>query len=387
VLPLLTLSLLGESAISIHSVVEAMSKLNILGNAISRLSRSIDNIIMVARLKNDRYHNPSEIHISGDNISVAGLVKDFGVQEVLLDLNRITEYLSTRLPPSIAVPMSDQLMPSVILKLKTYWLDRSLPSSLDALQEFQETVMMVQNFAQSLDELGWSGGQELHDWADKVPYTWLQKKKESTLSDIRKLCLRGIQEKKVVERVETQMVSKDDAILQGQAQEEEDDGWGAEWGQEESEAAEPQPELQPEPNPEPAKEEEDDADAWGWNEDEAPDEPPDDKAANGKDGAAEDAEDDSEAWGWGEDEEKAPSAEPSASTPKKATKASNTNGEHAKLPAQREITLKETYTISDIPDSLLGMIGHVISDMEKLTQATYVELDAGIRHSILTFSL
>ncbi len=142
-----------------------------------------------------------------------------------------------------------------------------------------------------------------------------------------------------------------------------DHGWDA-WGDEEGEPAEPAEEKDTKPAP--AKDEggvdngddDDAADAWGWGDDDAtateaePGEPTEDKT---------DDDDATDAWGWGDearDDDTAakPELKP---TPQAA-------GSQA-----REVTFKETYNISSMPQPVLDLISAIVEDGAALTQGTY----------------
>lgn len=345
-----------ESPITIDTVVEALSKLRLLDTAIARLCRDFDMIILSPRLSIGSDRIVEEIEINGDDIRASGRVLDMSVTSILEDLHSIAEYLSTRLPPSIAIPLSEKLMPIISSRLISGWLLPSVPLSLDGVQEFQETLSLVLGFAEYLDELGWIGQSRLVDWVDKSPEIWLAKRKEAAIADVRILCVRGIQEKKVVERVETQMVSKSDAIIAGNEQQ--DDDWGAEWGEEEEE--------HPTESQHPAvHEDEEDISAWGLEDDE-----PQEETANRGEKAQEEAgEDEAEAWGWGDedDNEAAPTGPAS-----KSVEPSNVNGAGGGTQSrgtERELTLKETYTATAVPDSIMEIIMQVVSDVDTLNQS------------------
>lgn len=350
-----------------------MTRLDIIDAAMNRLSRDIDQTVVLGRLRYDGSHTPRELHFDEDSIAVSGVVTDLSVREVLRQVNSLTEFLNARLPHSVSVSLSAKLMPSITSRLISDWLNPSLPRSLEALQEYEQTASLVRNLADSLERLGWTGKKELQSWVDSVPYTWLQKQREIALAEVRKLCLKGIQDKRSVERVETQVVSGDDSILKGTTvQEEENEDWGAEWGQEDNEetrstsgAKESVPKV-----------EDDDADAWGWNEDEeATEEPVGNAQVAPKDEKPKEEDEDGEGWGWGDEEEAAPvhaeQSQAKTTAPVTVQASTKVNGEQTKknLQGQRELTLREAYTITPVPEALLGMVQQVIADIEKLASS------------------
>lgn len=351
----------GESPISIDTVVEALSKLRLLDTAIARLCRDFDMIILSPRLSIGSDRVVEDIEINGDDIQASGRVLDMSITAVLKDLHRIAEYLSTRLPPSIAVPLSEKLIPVIASRLISGWLLPSVPLSLDGAHEFRGTLSLVLGFTEYLDELGWTGQSRLAEWVDKSPEIWLAKRKEAAIADVRILCFRGIQEKRLVERVETQMISKGDAIIAGNDQQ--DDGWGAEWGDEEEEHS-------TKPQHPAGHEEEEDISAWGLEDDEPQEETrnQDDKR---QEEVGEDEEDEADAWGWGDEDDNEAAPPTSTSKPAEPLRVNGTGGGTQSRPTERELTLKETYTVTAVPDSIIEIIMQVVSDVDTLNQSTY----------------
>jgi centromere/kinetochore protein ZW10 len=342
---------LGETPISIDIVVEALTKLRLFDTAVSRFSRDFENAIISPRLSITVDPGVLAIVIDGDDIQAVGHVEKMTVHSALEDIHRIAEYLSTRLPPSIAIPLSGKLVPALASRLINNWLLPAVPLSLGGIEDFHEILALVLGLAEYLDDLSWTGQSHLVDWVDKSAEIWVTKRKEATIAEVRRLCFRGVKSTHVVERVETQTVTKSDNIIT--SNEAPDDDWGADWGEDDTPAEEP-----------PAAEhveqvEEEDLSAWGADDDEEEHPKPESKEP------AEAGEDEADAWGWGdEDDSQAP---PTDATPK-ITIPSKTNGALQQQPASREITLKETYTVTSIPDSILEIINQVIYDVDALNQ-------------------
>ncbi|KAJ4344802.1 ribosome biogenesis protein ytm1 [Didymosphaeria variabile] len=342
-----------EDGISIGTVVEALTRLGLLDKFISRLSRDFDSIIVQPRLTIGPDQVVSALTIYGDDIQVAGQVSDMSVQAALEDIQAIADYLSTRMPPDVAVPLSEKLVPVIANRLISSWLLPAIPLSTKGIPDFQETLSLVLGLVESFDELGWSGQQRLTDWVDKSAEKWLARQKEAAIAQVQRTFPKRVQEKKTVERVETQVLSRGDAMLG--KHEEQDEDWGADWG--DDGAAEEEPVEDRETQQNEAMEEED-MSAWGMDEDE-PQEPQ--KETKGPKPEAQ-GEEDAEDWGadWGDEEEPKqhpPSAEPQA------------NGQAAKAekPSKnREMTLRETYTVTAIPDSIIDMILQAVSDVGTL---------------------
>ncbi|CAG5175650.1 uncharacterized protein ALTATR162_LOCUS8164 [Alternaria atra] len=161
---------------------------------------------------------------------------------------------------------------------------------------------------------------------------------------------------KTVERVETQVISKGDALHAGNEQE---DDWAADWD-EEGEATEEKKETI----------EEEDMSAWG-EDDEVADDESKEQETKEKPADAEDADD------WGADWDDETDTKPTA-TPKPAANTSEqpkTNGKTAsqKQPAHQEVTLRETYTVTAIPDAIMEIILQVIVEVDTLNSPELVK--------------
>ncbi|KAF2499152.1 hypothetical protein BU16DRAFT_454802 [Lophium mytilinum] len=338
-----------ETLISIDMVVEVLKKLRLFDTAVGRLAMAFESIIISPRLSITRDPGVLQIVIDEDDIQAKGLIKSMSVHSALEDIQRVAEYLSTRLPASIAVPLSAKLVPVFATKLINNWLVPAIPLHLKDIPAFQETLSLVLGLAEYLDELTWSGQSQLVEWVDRSAELWLTKRKEATIAGIRRVCFKGVHTTHTVERVETQVVSKSDSIIKGS--EAQDDDWGAEWGDEdtateESKTAEPV--------------EEEDVSAWGVDDD-TEEEPPKTEPKE----AAEAGEDEADAWGW--DDEVTQAAHTDSSP--KLTKSTKVNGaSQPQQPVSREITLKETYVVTSIPDAILEIINQVLSDVDALAR-------------------
>jgi centromere/kinetochore protein ZW10 len=169
----------------------------------------------------------------------------------------------------------------------------------------------------------------------------------------------------VVERVEKQMVSRSEGMqlaANGATADDEDHGWGA-WDDGEEEPPRPTEETKAPDQPTTGDEDEG-ADAWGWGEEDAnQDEKPqavDDAKPD------DDDEDPSAAWGWGEDADNVDAGDiegPVDTKPQPQPRAS--------APEPREITFRETYNISSMPQPVLELIFAIVEDGAALTKDTY----------------
>jgi protein transport protein DSL1/ZW10 len=160
-----------------------------------------------------------------------------------------------------------------------------------------------------------------------------------------------------VERIERQVVSKEDAVF---AAEGEGNDWNFEWKEDDETSAQPS-NMQPE---------EDDVSAWDFDDDES-----DQHRTPGPVPAAnEDQDDDSaDAWDWNEDSPEK-TRDTTSTTSKTGPKRVARNGTNGDVPQGREVTLKESYTITDIPDHILNIIGKDLQEATEVKDPKYSAL-------------
>jgi centromere/kinetochore protein ZW10 len=121
---------------------------------------------------------------------------------------------------------------------------------------------------------------------------------------------------------------------------------------------------------------EDDMSAWDFDADESdqhrtPDPVP---------AAGEDEEDDSaDAWGWNDDSPQK-SGDTTSTTGKADPKRITRNSTNGAVPQGREVTLKESYTITDIPDHILDIISKDVQEATEVNDPKYSVL-AGVSPS------
>jgi centromere/kinetochore protein ZW10 len=350
---------LGETTVDINTIVEALAKLGLLDTFISRLSRDFDKVILWHRLTIGTDRMVSALEVDGDKIRVDGHVIDMSIEATLSAIQTVAKYLSTRLPHSIALPLSEKLVPTIASRLISNWLLPAIPLTVKDVPQFQETLSLVLGSAEFFDELGWSGQNRLREWVDKSAEIWLARRKQDAIARMHSLLPRRVREKKPVERVETQMVSHGDVL--GRHEQEEDD-WGADWENEEDHAAKDAP---------PPEEEVEEEDMSAW--DDGDDAQEDAKGEPKPDRTAQHEEEDSDAWAWGDEDQPQTDVPQVPSKPKQGQPHSK---EKAAAPqkstVEKEVTLRETYTVTAVPDAIMEIILQVISDVGALNQPDLV---------------
>jgi protein transport protein DSL1/ZW10 len=343
--------------LDIHTVVNALNKLQLLEKTIDILYQMFDSIILSPRLNLAADRTTAAIIVSGNNIQAIGRNPDLSVQHLFKDLNVVIEYLSTRLPQSISILLSQILLPSLIPRLISTWLSSSVPPSLEGIREFQEILTLVVKLEEDIESAGWTAKGELSDWVERAPRVWLTRRREASLNSVRVILSGGFGKVRSVERVETQTMLRKEEIFNDNGG---GDSWNEGWSDEENEK--PQAEKV-----KPSTESEEDVSAWGLDVDVEVEGDPQEvlgpPVTEGDEGDAGDAWD---AWGWGDDGNIEPAPSPGG------TKETGDVGNGVGRETDREVTLKEAYNITAIPEAILEIIEKVVDDAETLTLPEYV---------------
>lgn len=347
-------SLDDQKGTDLTVVADALARLDLLDSAIFRLSRELDRIVVTPRLSMVGNQNVSAFVIRHDLIRREAAIKGGNVKSSLEDIHSLVEYLHLRLPPQVALPLSAKLVPLIASRLISDLLLPAVPLATNDVQEFQEALSYVLGLAEYLDELGWSGQNRLTEWVDKSAEVWLARQKEASISHLQSILPKKVQERKTVERVETQLVSKGDALHIGDDQ---DDDWGADWDNHDESTIDQK-----------HREGEDDMSAWGIEDDGTTEIPAQDTQTTTRTTATVSNEEDADEWGaeWGDEDEKSQNAPSKPSNILSGPMEANERSLPQKATVDQEVTLRETYTVTAIPDCIMETISQVIIDVRSL---------------------
>jgi centromere/kinetochore protein ZW10 len=347
----------------LQQVVSAMSELHILDNHISRLHRDLDTTVLGPRFTSAADGAVSLLILENNQIRLSGRDENPSAEALLGDVTNLVDFLSKVLPNPALDLLLEKLLPSLIILLITEWLEPSVPIQPDVMSPFQGELNQILELAETVERTGVSmpSDADLSAWVDRLPQTWLARRREAALTAMRSSCYEGVKTKKKAERVETQMVSNNEMMVAGSQQE---DDWNANWSDGEAEEKQDShmddaahataTQLQDSHMEDLPANEEEDVSAWGV-EDEA-------------DGAE-------DAWGWGEEEAVAHEevVKPSSTMPPPPTPKSKANGSTGKpnRPAEREVTLRESFAVTLVPDSILELVNDLLRDAEALSQPNF----------------
>ncbi len=333
-----------------------MTKLRLFDTVLIPFCNDLETLVVSPRLQVGANGTVGCLEIDGDEISVSRQSSDLSAGTLFSDLNSIIAFLRKRLPSSVVEPLAQHLMPRLISRLILTWLASAVPEDLDGMEDFQDTMSLVQHFGDSLDSYKWPGRRDLVDWSRSIPNVWLRKRQEISLNQTRKLLSHGVQKIETVERVETQMLSRHDEVFASNSG---GDDWNAEWSDDESGSP---TKTHPSSTSNTAEgEDEEDVSAWGLDDDK--------ESGDGQivqEHPATGDVDDADAWGWGDENEGEESKK--APLPSQPNRKSTQSNGLARAPeqAEREVTLKEKYNITSLPKEILEMITRIVSDAEKL---------------------
>ncbi|KZF24728.1 centromere/kinetochore protein Zw10 [Xylona heveae TC161] len=347
----------GSASINIETLTAALDKLGLLQSRIDSCHKSLDQSIISPLLAKDGKEGHATLTIRDNSVQVEKGGGDRGVSDKLEDLKSVFGFLNTHLPSSVSLALSETLMPSLSSRLIDTWLISSVPSSLRGLEEYEEVLKQVQLFVDFIRFLGWKGEEPLAEWASRAPRVWITKRREGALLTVRELLLKGAWDTKTVERVETQVFAPEFANAQGQNGGQDD--WNAGWSDDDNEPNADHPSTAANGD------EEEDVSAWGL--DEPTDESRQEKGARKP--AQEQGDDDIEdAWGWGEDDDGSEQSE----LPKldELPHSAQVHQDKEKRP-EKEITLKEAYTITTVPEAILEKIQSSVFDGNTLMQPSH----------------
>ncbi|KAM0486666.1 hypothetical protein ACHAP7_002469 [Fusarium lateritium] len=354
-----SLRLLENEQMSLADAVVGLQAYKEVDERMEQLWRNVDAAIVSPRM-DVRNSTFLKVQADGEILKLSGETTK-SVDALLTDLETTFAFLAQKLPSDLLPSLGNFMMTDVIPKLIREWLDVAVPSSLKEMDNFQAMIKRAKEFCQSLTQYGYTGFADLQDWVDNAPSIWLGKCRETTLDSVRSKLLSGIGEPKQVEKVEKQMVSiaEGKEITKtpgGAAATSETADWGADWGDAWKQDND-QPKDQSKPTtagPGSAKADEDDgADAWGWDEEDTTSE-----AKDNKQDPKDDEDDSAAAWGWGDDDGTQDPEQPTTTKSKSPNAQSET----------RELVLRETYSISSMPEPVLELIYAILEDGAALTR-------------------
>jgi centromere/kinetochore protein ZW10 len=340
------------------NVLEAFERLGALDVATKTICKNVDRVILQPLISHRLNKDAISVSVDNGRLEMSHVPGEKDVWNVLDNLFLALEYLQTNLPKSIEGSVASAILPDLVSTLVANWLSLCVPLELADIAELEALQTRVSNLAKELSTSGWPGSQGLLDWVELAPRMWLARRRVASLDRVRTALSLERGPTREVERTERQVVSNQDAVF---ATEVEGNDWNTSWDDDNETSVQPPAALH----------EEDDVSAWDFDADEEVDQ----HRTPGQAAAVSDGQDEesAEAWGWDEDsQEKARDMTSSTSNP--SQQKIPRNGTNGDVPQGREVTLKESYTITDIPDSILDIISKDVLEATEVKDSKYSAL-------------
>ncbi|KAJ5938710.1 Retrograde transport protein Dsl1 C-terminal [Penicillium verhagenii] len=339
---------------SLDETIVSLSRLDIFSSANDKFQNALTTTIIDPILLPRADGSTRAIEISVTGVRVESASSKTTIAETLNRVTDVLNYLRQKLPSSMSATLPQSLIPAVASKAISGLLSSAIPTTLVGLEDFENTLDCVLHFTKTIQSWEWTGQEELVSWVNQAPRLWLTRRRVDSLDSVRKAIAASKGTTKQVERIEKEKVSQaDEALLENVTT----DDWDADWDDEKEEAPAASATSR-------SEEDEEDVSAWGLDEEE-------NEVAAKPELANEPEEDDADdAWGWGDDDE-----EEKGDGNKKlpvVTEKKPTGGEKTAQPSlPKEVVLREVYTVTDIPDSILEIVLQQIFDSKDITQPAH----------------
>lgn len=373
-----------QGSLTIEQAAQILLRLGALDASIAKFARAFDEAIVRPRFSADRYQRRANLKRDKRRLSVNIEQHKTSAKDAVADVSLVVDFTVETLPPIVSAAVSQYLMPSLTTYLIDSWLNELMPVALEEMLPFEEVASSVKELTLRLSNSNSGGQHELEEWTEQIPKTWLAKRRQASLAAVRVVLLKKPYQTMVVERTEKQVLSNttesDKSIIHNLA-----------IAQHEQNTSTQMEHLSTGTIPgrsseEGGKEEEEEEDASAW--DVADDDPlPNDSLTDGKAVMSPNAnlrdddnnDDDADAWGW-DDQSSVQDPTSPVSNRKRANTVQSTisqamaNG-HVQLANgdEQEVTLKETYTITGVPDQLRDLIKTIIHDADTLRSPKFAD--------------
>lgn len=362
--------LVSGKSYQLNLVVNALQDLQALDRTLDRLSVHMERRLLHPVLS--RSQSKTTILRDKDNSTIESHV-ELGpgtVANVIESLSTFSNFLQFSVPDSIGNRLARKTLPGAVETVVNDWLTPSIPQNFSDLHTLSTIQGLARKLSDSLPPVVADSREQLVDWADRTPRLWVSKRRTAILDDVRAILRTSKGERKTVERIEKQKVSKHEEAFASNAASGE---WDMEWEDDEETHQPTTKGLNS------GTTEDDDDSGWGF----------DDSADNGEASSDtqhqglkphntnEDEEDD-DAWGWGDDADTSKD-EDASPVHTKTSHSKTVNGHRSREGndnnSEREVVLKETYVITDIPEKILKLINRQVEDAQEIRNATDSVLD------------
>ncbi|KXG52604.1 uncharacterized protein PGRI_088880 [Penicillium griseofulvum] len=341
----------AAAADSLESTITLLARLDILASANEKLQKDLLSAIVNPILQPHPDGTSHGVVVTETGIHIEPEASKTTALETLDRISSVLGYLRHNIPSSVSATFSESFIVTISSKVISEWLSPAIPTDLGGLGEFENTLNHVLQFTKQVDSWGWTGQEELVSWVNQAPRLWLTRRRVDSLDRVRKVLAASQGTTKQVERIEKEKVSQAEGAL---LETEGNDDWDADWDDDKEDEPKEAETTKPE-------EEEEDVSAWGLDDEETEETPDQAKPASIED---DDADDD--AWGWGDEDEDDHKVDNKPPQPQNTAATKPTGSSSPK-----EVTLKEVFTITDIPESVLGVVQQQITDSKDILQPAH----------------
>ena len=352
------LTIAEPSNITTQSVLEAFERLGALEMATKAIYKNIDRVILEPITSHGLGKHAVSIRVDKGRLDISHVPEEKNVHNVLDSISSALDYLQWNLPESIEAAIASAIIPGLVSTLVTEWLSPCVPLELADMPELEALQTRVSTLAKKLSTSAWPGSQGLLDWVELAPRTWLTRRRMASLDRVRNALALKRGSSRQVERIERQVVSKQDGVF---ATDGDGDDWNTGWNDDNQIGMQDTH----------SQTEEDDVSAWDFDADDETDQ----HRTAGRTDIASDGQDDESAEGWGWDEDNPQKNRDSTPAMKNTnTKKLSRNGTNGDVLQGREVTLRELYTVTDIPDHILDIISKDVQEATDVKDPKYSAL-------------
>lgn len=323
---------------SMDDVLHSLEALGVTDEILSRAAKKVGRLLLEPLLLRNRAGSLEDSEVAYISLKPT---TSRDLLNVLKDLKMTIDYIQNGLPDRKGQILVSKCLQHLVSNLISDWLLPSIPTELDDLGTYENSRLGIEQFAAYLSSNGYREASQLTQWITRIPRIWLTKRRTVALDRVRMSLQTYEGRRKTVERVERQKVSKaEDSLNKGGW-----DEWNSEWQQEKTEGAQP------------TLKQDDDVSGWDF-EDE------DEASSKAGDSAKNDTVDEtSDAWGWDDDDD-----HESKDNAKRSTSIKTDENGSSHTPLEREIVLREVYTITEVPDVIIDLIKRQLDDAEQLSK-------------------
>ncbi|KAJ5346439.1 hypothetical protein N7541_008921 [Penicillium brevicompactum] len=347
---------------TIDNTIVSLAQLEILTSANEKFQRDFFSAIISPILLPRPDGTSQGVVVSETSIRIEPQPSKATALETLKRLSIVLGYLREHLPTLVSAALSDTFIPKLSSKTISEWLSQAIPTDLDGLADFEILLDHILEFTQKVESWGWSGQEELVSWVNQAPRLWLTRRRVDSLDSVRKALAASQGTTKKVERIEKEKVSQADGALLENAV---NDDWDAGWDDDKEDAKSEKAATN--------SEDEEDVSAWGLDDDETDAIQEEKKADQTAADVAEGDDDADDAWGWGDDEEEGQTADTQPVHPQNPSLTATEKKSVVGSASPKEVTLKEVFTITDIPESVLNIVQQQIADSKDISQPLHAK--------------